>query len=127
MRGKCSLGDQFLSIYRRDRSASSVAITAGNTSKHWETKAMWIALLLLTWGVEGVAGGWFCYHYWIFPGIHYGASTFFIGPGNAVVSVVNALTTTLFEDYAPHRHPPVLTQEGLAHFLIAVYVAAHVL
>ncbi len=88
---------------------------------------MWIALLLLTWGIEGVAGVWFCYHYWTFTEIHYGAGAFFIGPGNAVVSVVNTLVTTLFQDYAPHRHPPVLTQEGLAHFMIAVYVAAHVL
>ncbi len=89
---------------------------------------MWIALLLLTWvGLEGVAGVWFCYHYWIFTGIHSGSGTFFIGPGNAVVSVFNTMITTLSQAYAPHRHPIVLTQETLAHFLIAVYVAAHVL
>ena len=86
---------------------------------------MWIALLLLTWGVEGVAGVWFCYHYWIFTEIHYGAGALLIGPGNAVIFVLNALITTLSQEYAPHRHPVVLTQEELAHFLIAVYVAAH--
>jgi hypothetical protein len=88
---------------------------------------MWIALLLLTWGIEGVAGVWICYHYWTFTEIHYGAGAFFIGPGQAVVQVWNALITTLSHAYAPHRHPFILTQEGLAHCLIAVYVAAHVL
>src|SRR5712691_2296247 len=88
---------------------------------------MWIALLLLTWGIEGVAGMWFCYHYWTFTEIHYGAGALLIGPGNAVVSVFNAMITTLSQAYAPHRHPVVLTQEGLAHFFLAVYVAAHVL
>src|SRR5260370_19318973 len=87
---------------------------------------MWVALLLLTWGIEGVAGVWFCYHYWIFTEIHYGAGALLTGPGNAVVFVLNALITTLSQEYAPHRHPVVLTQEELAHFLIAVYVAAHV-
>src|SRR5260370_36001139 len=88
---------------------------------------MWIALLLLTWGIEGVAGVWFCYHYWIFTEIHYGAGALLTGPGNAVVFVLNALITTLSQEYAPHRHPVVLTQEELAHFLITVYVAAPVL
>ena len=88
---------------------------------------MWIALLLLTWGIEGVAGIWFCYHYWTFTEIHYGAGALLIGPGNAVVSVLNAMITMLSQAYAPHRHPVVLTQEGLAHFFIAVYVGAHVL
>jgi len=87
---------------------------------------MWIALLLLTWGIEGVAGVWFCYHYWTFTEIHYGSGAFFIGPGNAVVSVLNALITTLSHASAPHRHPVVPTQEGLAYFFLAVYVAAHV-
>ncbi|MGH2496585.1 MAG: hypothetical protein ACRDIV_17945 [Ktedonobacteraceae bacterium] len=88
---------------------------------------MWIALLLLTWGIEGVGGVWFCYHYWTFPGIHSGAGTYFIGPGNAVVQVWNDLVTTLTHEYAPHRQPAVLTQEGLAHFFLTVYVAFHVL
>src|SRR5260370_41247404 len=89
---------------------------------------MWIALLLLTWvGLEGVAGVWFCYQYWTFAGIHYGAGSLLIGPGDAVVSVVNAIRTTLSQAHAPHQHPAVLTQETLAHFLIAVYDAAHLL
>jgi len=88
---------------------------------------MWIALLLLIWGIEGVAGVWFCYHYWTFTEIHYGTGALLIGPGEAVVQVLNALITTLSSAYAPHRHPFVLTQEGLAHFFIAVYVAFHVL
>ncbi len=88
---------------------------------------MWIALLLLIWGIEGVAGVWFCYHYWTFTEIHYGTGALLIGPGEAVVQVLNALITTLSLSYAPHRHPFVLTQEGLAHFFIAVYVAFHVL
>jgi hypothetical protein len=87
---------------------------------------MWIALLLLIWGIEGVAGVWICYHYWTFTELHYGTGAFFIGPGEAVVQVWNALVTTLSHEYAPHQHPFVLTQEGLAHFFIAVYVAFHV-
>jgi hypothetical protein len=88
---------------------------------------MWIALLLLTWGIEGVAGIWFCYHYWIFTGIHSGTGVFFTGPGEAVVQVWNALAMALAHEYAPHRHPMVLTQEELAHFFLAAYIAFHVL
>src|SRR5260370_24383617 len=88
---------------------------------------MWIALLLVTWGIAGAAGVWFWYHYWTFTEIHYGSGAFFIGLGNAVVSVFNAMSTTLSQAYAPHRHPVMLTQEGLAHFFLAVYLAAHVL
>jgi hypothetical protein len=88
---------------------------------------MWIALLLLTWGIEGAAGVWFCYHYWTFTEIHSGAGASFVGPGEAVVQVVNTLIATLMQQYAPHRHPFVLTQEGLAHFFVAIYIAAHVL
>lgn len=88
---------------------------------------MWIALLLLTWSIEGVAGVWLCYHYWTFTGFHFGAGAVFIGPGEAVIQVWNTLVTALFHEYAPHRHPFVLTQEGLAHFCIAIYLAFHVL
>lgn len=88
---------------------------------------MWIALLLLTWGIEGAAGIWFCYHYWTFTGIHNGAGTFLIGPGEAVVGVVNALIGSVTQEYAHHWHPFVLTQEGMARFLIAVYIGAHAL
>src|SRR5260370_41901549 len=87
---------------------------------------MWIALLLLTWGIEGVAGVWFCYHYSIFTEIHYGAGALLTGSGNAVGFVLNALITTLSQENAPQRHPVVLTQEELAHFLVAGDVAAHV-
>ena len=88
---------------------------------------MWIALLLLTWGIEGAAGVWFCYHYWTFTGIHYGTGALLLGPGEAVVQVVNALIGSVTREYAPHRHPFLLTQDGLARFLIAVYIGAHVL
>ena len=87
---------------------------------------MWSALLLLTWGgIEGVAGVWFCYHYWTLTEIHYDHSSI-LGLGNIVVQVWNGLVTSLYHTYAPHRHPSLLTQDGLARILIAVYVAAHV-
>jgi len=86
---------------------------------------MWIALLLLTWGIEGVAGVWFCYHYWTLIEIHYDHSSI-LGLGNIVVQVWNGFVTSLYQTYAPHRHPSLLTQDGLARILIAVYVAAHV-
>ena len=88
---------------------------------------MWIALLLLTWGIEGAAGVWFCYHYWSFPGVHSCTGTFFIGPGEAVVQVWNSLVTGLSHTYAPNRHPALLTQDGLARVLVVVYVTFHVL
>ena len=88
---------------------------------------MWIVLLLFSWGLEGVAGIWFCYHYWTFSGIHSGSGVFFIGPGEAVVQVWNSLVTSLYQTYAPHRHPILLTQDGLARMFIVIYVAFHVL
>lgn len=88
---------------------------------------MWIALLLLTWGVEGVAGTWICYHYWSFTGIHGGAGGISVGPGEAVVQVVNALITALWHGHAFHLRPFALTQVGLAHFFIALYAAFHAL
>ena len=88
---------------------------------------MWMAMLLLTWGIEGVAGVWFCSHYWTFGGIHSGTGAFLTGPGKVVVQVANALLTTLAQGYAPRRHSLVLTQQGLAHFFVAIYVIAHVL
>lgn len=88
---------------------------------------MWIALLVLTWGIEGVAGVWFCYHYWIFAGIHSGTATFLIGPGVAVVRVWNSLVTGLYHTYAPSRHPILLTQDGLGRIFIVIYLAFHVL
>jgi hypothetical protein len=88
---------------------------------------MWIVLLLLTWGIEGAAGVWFCYHYWIFAGIHSNTGTFLIGPGEAIVQVWNGVLIGLYHTYAPSRHPCLLTQDGLARVLIVVYVAFHVL
>lgn len=32
---------------------------------------MWLALLVLSWFVEGVVGVWFCYHYWMFTQLQY--------------------------------------------------------
>lgn len=87
---------------------------------------MWIALLLLTWGIEGVAGVWFCYHYWTLTEFHYDHSSI-LGLGDAVVQVWNGLVTGLYHTYAPHRHPALLTQDGLARMLVVVYIAFHVL
>jgi hypothetical protein len=87
---------------------------------------MWIVLLLLSWSIEGAAGVWFCYHYWTFTEFHYDHSSI-LGLGNAVVQVWNGLVTSLYHTYAPHRHPSLLTQDGLARIFIVVYVAFHVL
>ena len=88
---------------------------------------MWIALLLFSWGLEGVAGVWFCYHYWTLPGIYSSTGAFFIGPGEAVVQVWNVLLTGLYHTYAPSRHPSLLTQDGLARIFIVIYLVFHVL
>src|SRR5258708_15504309 len=86
---------------------------------------MWLALLLLTWGCGGVVCVWFCYLSWTLTEIHYDHSSI-LGLGNIVVQVWNGLVTSLYHTYAPHGHPSLLTQDGLARILIAVYVAVHV-
>src|SRR5689334_10491232 len=87
---------------------------------------MWIVLLLLTWGIEGVAGVWFCSHYWTLTEFHYDHSSI-LGLGDAIVQVWNGLVTGLSQTYTPHRHPSLLTQDGLARVMVVVYVAFHVL
>lgn len=88
---------------------------------------MWLALLLLSWFVEGVVGVWFCYHYWMFTQLQYEGGITFMGPGYAIVQGYNAFMTTWEQTYHPHRHPFVLTQEYVALFFIAIYLALHLL
>ncbi len=80
---------------------------------------MWIALLVLTWFVEGVVGVWFCYHYWMFTQFRYYGDTAITGPGYEVVRLYNGFVST-----AGH-HSYVLTQERLALFFVVVYIALH--
>src|SRR2546429_4449829 len=88
---------------------------------------MWLTLLLFTWIVEGVIGVWFCYHYWMFTQVQYGGGATLFGPGYAIVQVYNGFISTWDQAYHPHRHPFVLTQEHIALFVIAIYIALHVL
>jgi hypothetical protein len=64
---------------------------------------MWLALLLLSWFVEGVVGVWFCYHYWMFTQIHYEGGATFMGPGYAIVQGSNAFMPTCCERRRRHR------------------------
>ncbi len=80
---------------------------------------MWIALLILSWVIEGVAGVWFCYQYWMFTQWSDG-SLQIIGPGYAIMQIYGFLTAT--------RHPPYpLTQEKIALFFVAIYISFHAL
>ncbi len=88
---------------------------------------MGMALLLLSWLIEGGAGVWFCYHFWTFGCWRWGADASIAGPGYVLVWVWNALVSSLYHTYAPHRHPPVLTQEQVALFFVALYIAFHLL
>src|SRR5260370_35801967 len=80
---------------------------------------MWIALLVLTWFVEGVVGVWFCYHYWMFTQFRYYGDTAIPGPGFEVVKLYNGFVST------SGHHSYVLTQQGLALFFVVVYIALH--
>ncbi len=88
---------------------------------------MGIALLLLSWCIEGAVGGWFCAHYWVLTQVRYYGGAAIIGPGYAVVQVYNGFVSSWYAAYHLHRRPFVLTQDHLAVFFIAVYVALHVL
>jgi hypothetical protein len=88
---------------------------------------MWLALLLLSWFVEGVVGVWFCYHYWLVTQVQYDGGALLIGPGYAIVQVYHAFMSAWDQSYHPHRHPLVLTQEHVALFFVAIYLALHVL
>ncbi len=88
---------------------------------------MWLALLFLSWVVEGVVGVWFCYHYWMFTQVQYDGGALLIGPGYAIVQVYHAFMSTWDQSYHPHRHPFVLTQEHVALLFVAIYLALHVL
>ena len=88
---------------------------------------MWIALLLLSWCVEGVVGIWFCAHYWLFTQFRYDGNATVLGPGYAIVRIYNGFISTWDQAYHLHRHPLVLTQSRLALLLVALYVALHAL
>src|SRR5260370_15701640 len=88
---------------------------------------MWIALLLLSWCVEGVVGIWFCAHYWLFTQFRYDGNATVLGPGYTIIQIYNGFISTWDQAYHLHRHPFVLTQSRLTLLLVAVYVALHAL
>jgi hypothetical protein len=88
---------------------------------------MWFALLLLSWFVELVIVVWFCYHFWMFTQIQYAGGAILYGPGYAMVQGYNAFLSSWDQLYHPHRHPFVLTQEHIALFFVAIYLALHLL
>lgn len=88
---------------------------------------MWFALLLLSWFVETIVGVWFCYHFWMFTQVQYAGGATLYGPGYALVQVYNAFMSTWDQAYHPHRHPFVLTQEHIALFFVAIYLALHLI
>jgi len=80
---------------------------------------MWFALLVLSWGIEMLAGGWFLYYFWTAQGWSYkGFSQ--PGPGYSVLYTYHALSQ-LF------RHPYPLTQVQIAQFFLMGYALFHVL
>lgn len=88
---------------------------------------MCFALLLLSWFVEGVVGVWFCYHYWMFTQIQYDGGAMLYGPGYDIVQMYNGVISIWDQINHPHRHPSVLTQEHVALFFVAIYLALHLL
>lgn len=88
---------------------------------------MWLALLSLTWFVEGVVGIWFCYHFWMFTQLQYDGGATLIGPGYAIVQGYNAFMSTWEQTSHPHRHPFVLTQEHVALFFVVIYLSLNLL
>jgi hypothetical protein len=80
---------------------------------------MWIALLLLSWSIEIVVGGWFLYSFWTVQGLSYKGFTE-PGPGYSVLYTYHALSH-LF------RHPYPLTQVKIAQFFLVVYAVFHLL
>jgi hypothetical protein len=88
---------------------------------------MWFALLLLSWSLELVVGVWFCYHFWMFTQVQYAGGAILSGPGYAIVQGYSAFLSSCDQLYHPHRHPFVLTQEHIALFCVASYLALHLL
>jgi hypothetical protein len=80
---------------------------------------MWIALLLLSWSIETVLGGWFLYSFWTVQGWSYKGFTE-PGPGYSVLYTYQALSH-LF------RHLYPLTQVNIAQFFLVVYAVFHLL
>ncbi len=88
---------------------------------------MWMALLVLSWAVELVGGGWFLYRFWTFETWQYAGSATIYGLGYCIVWVYNAVVSTWYHAYHLHGHPYLLTQEQVARFFLLVFVALHVL
>jgi hypothetical protein len=88
---------------------------------------MWIALLLCTWFVEGLVGVWLCAHYWMLTQVRYYGSAMFYGPGYDVVWLYNGVMSSWAQAYHLHQHLLVLSQERVALFFVASYIALHVL
>jgi hypothetical protein len=66
---------------------------------------MGIALLLLSWGVELVGGGWCVYTFWMaeqWQGV--GHATIY-GPGYVIVWVYNNMVLNWYHAEHLHRHP----------------------
>lgn len=80
---------------------------------------MWFALLILSWGIEILAGGWFLYAFWTFQGWSYHGITV-PGLGPNVLFTYQALSHLL-------RHPYPLTLVNLAQFVLIGYALLHAL
>jgi hypothetical protein len=83
---------------------------------------MGFALSLLSWSIEILGGGWFCYIYWAFPG-----TAEVPGPGRALVESFDGVVTGIFTAQRLSAHPPLLTQDRLAWLFVFVYLAFHAL
>lgn len=80
---------------------------------------MWFALLVLSWGTEILAGGWFLYAFWTFQRWSYHGITA-PGPGPSVLFTYQALSH-LF------RHPYPLSLMNIAQFFLLSYMLFHAL
>lgn len=80
---------------------------------------MGCALIVLSWGIEILAGGWFLYAFWTFQGWSYHGITV-AGPGPSILFTYQTLSHLL-------RHPYPLTLANIAGFLLIGYALLHVL
>jgi hypothetical protein len=82
---------------------------------------MGCALLLLSWVIEVIAGGCFCYMYWTYPVIA-GVP----GPGSLLPGAYGDLLAGIATYHLP-IHLPALSQAGLVRLCLCVFVCLHVL
>ena len=80
---------------------------------------MWFALLVFSWSIEILAGGWFLHAFWTFQGWSYHGITV-PGPGPSVLFTYRALSPLL-------RHPYPLTLANMAQFVLIGYALLHAL